>query len=294
MMRINSSLTALSPAKLNLFLHITGRRADGYHNLQTLFQFVDLCDELSFETTQDSALTLDFPGGDIAPEQNLIFRAALALRQSTGCEQGAKIRVEKNIPMGGGLGGGSSNAATTLVALNTLWNLKLNTQTLCNIGVKLGADVPIFIHGHAAIATGVGEVFENVEISEPYYLLGVPPCHVPTARLFQEKQLTRDSRTITLCAFLNGEGHNDFEPVTRKLFPEVESTMKALNQVGKAQMTGTGACVFASFPSRNSAEAALGELSRICNQQPLVSTRWAIVRGLNKSPLYTGKLARQF
>ncbi len=286
-------ITALSPAKLNLFLHITGRRPDGYHNLQTLFQFIDLCDQLTFTLRNDGELLLDFPDTALSAPDNLIIRAAQALQRETGCRRGADIVVEKHIPMGGGLGGGSSNAATTLVVLNHLWQTDLSTQRLADIGVTLGADVPIFIHGHAAIAEGVGEIFQDVTIDEPWYVLMIPPCHVPTARLFQEKQLTRDSRVITLCAFLNGDGHNDFEPVTRSLFPDVEAAIQALNHVGKARMTGTGACIFAPYATRQLAEDAAGKLSDIVKSRNMQHFAWKVVRGVNKSPLYTGKLVRR-
>lgn len=286
-------ITALSPAKLNLFLHITGRRPDGYHNLQTLFQFIDLCDQLTFTLRNDGELSLDFPDTALSAPDNLIMRAAQALQRETGCTRGADIVVEKHIPMGGGLGGGSSNAATTLVVLNHLWQTDLSTQRLADIGVTLGADVPIFIHGHAAIAEGVGEIFQDVTIDEPWYVLMIPPCHVPTARLFQEKQLTRDSRVITLCAFLNGDGHNDFEPVTRSLFPDVEAAIQALNHVGKARMTGTGACIFAPYATRQLAEDAAGKLSDIVKTRNMQHFAWKVVRGVNKSPLYTGKLVRR-
>lgn len=286
-------ITALSPAKLNLFLHITGRRPDGYHNLQTLFQFIDLCDQLTFTLRNDGELSLDFPDTALSAPDNLIMRAAQALQRETGCTRGADIVVEKHIPMGGGLGGGSSNAATTLVVLNHLWQTGLSTQRLADISVTLGADVPIFIHGHAAIAEGVGEIFQDVTIDEPWYVLMIPPCHVPTARLFQEKQLTRDSRVITLCAFLNGDGHNDFEPVTRSLFPDVEAAIQALNHVGKARMTGTGACIFAPYATRQLAEDAAGKLSDIVKTRNMQHFAWKVVRGVNKSPLYTGKLVRR-
>lgn len=286
-------ITALSPAKLNLFLHITGRRPDGYHNLQTLFQFIDLCDQLTFTLRNDGELSLEFPDASLNATDNLIMRAAQALQRETGCTRGANIVVEKHIPMGGGLGGGSSNAATTLVVLNHLWQTGLSTQRLADIGVTLGADVPIFIHGHAAIAEGVGEIFQDVTIDEPWYVLMIPPCHVPTARLFQEKQLTRDSRVITLCAFLNGDGHNDFEPVTRSLFPDVEAAIQALSHVGKARMTGTGACIFAPYATRQLAEDAAGKLSDIVKTRNMQHFAWKVVRGVNKSPLYTGKLVRR-
>lgn len=288
-----TTLTAQSPAKLNLFLHITGRREDGYHNLQTLFQFIDLCDELTFTSSSDATIQVDFPDKSVDTADNLITRAALLLQQETGCTKGASIHVCKRIPMGGGLGGGSSNAATTLVTLNELWNTGLSRQALATLGAKLGADVPIFVHGHAAMAEGVGDIFDDVELPEPWFLLVLPPCHVPTALLFQQKQLTRNSPLIKLCAFLNGEGRNDFEPVTRSLFPDVDSALQALSQVGEARMTGTGACVFATFQSRLSAEAAESSLSRILEAQGLSGFVSKVVRGMNISPLYTGKPGRQ-
>lgn len=286
-------LEILSPAKLNLFLHITGQRADGYHNLQTLFQFIDLCDQMVVEANGTGKIALQFPDASVDTADNLVTRAAKALQLAAGCARGATISVTKRIPMGGGLGGGSSNAASTLVALNYLWRTGLNNNELCQIGLKLGADVPIFIHGHAAIAEGVGEIFEDVAIDEPWYLLLVPACHVPTARLFQEKQLTRDSKPINLCAFLKGAGHNDFEPVTRKLFPEVEHAMQLLNHVGKAVMTGTGACVFASYPSAALAEQAAKQLKHNAKEQGVEPLKWQVVKGRNLSPLYSGILAAQ-
>jgi 4-diphosphocytidyl-2-C-methyl-D-erythritol kinase len=287
-------LSAQSPAKLNLFLHITGRRPDGYHNLQTLFQFVDFCDRLEFERTPDhSAIQVEPALAGVPAEQNLIWRAARLLQDTTGCTQGARIKLHKQLPMGGGLGGGSSNAATTLVALNHLWQTGLNRDALCTLGLKLGADVPIFVHGHAALAHGVGERFEDVNVPEPWYLIAIPACHAPTAELFQEKQLTRDSDPITICAFLDGAGHNDFEPVLRKRFPLIDRCLHLMDTVSKAKVTGSGACLFCSFADEQSARSANQQL---LERMPAFSlthqdVSWRIAKGLNRSPLYSGCLA---
>lgn len=286
-------LRAQSPAKLNLFLHITGRRPDGYHNLQTLFQFVDFCDHLEFTPTQDGhiILTPDLPG--VPVESNLIVRAARLLQRHTGCPQGARIHLDKHLPMGGGLGGGSSNAATTLVALNHLWQTGLNRQQLQGLGLSLGADVPIFIHGHAALAQGVGEQFEDASIPEPWYLIGIPSCHAPTAELFKEKQLTRDSALITMCAFLKGAGHNDFEPVLRKRFPLIDQCLHLMDTVSKARVTGSGACLFSSFDSEQQAQTAMQQLVARMPDFSLTAqdVSWQVSKGMNRSPLYSGSLA---
>lgn len=286
-------LRALSPAKLNLFLHITGRRPDGYHNLQTLFQFVDFCDTLEFTPTSQDDIVLepDLPG--VPAAQNLIVRAAHLLQQHTGCRQGAHIRIEKRLPMGGGLGGGSSNAATTLVALNHLWQTGLSRTQLQALGLSLGADVPIFIHGHAALAQGVGEQFEDVTIPEPWYLIGIPSCHAPTAELFKEKQLTRNSDLITIRAFLAGAGRNDFEPVLRKRFPLIDQCLHLMDTASKARVTGSGACLFSIFGSEQHANTARQQLIAHMPDFSLTNqdVRWQIAKGMNRSPLYSGCLA---
>lgn len=286
-------LAVRSPAKLNLFLHITGRRPDGYHNLQTLFQFVDFCDDMTFDATPTNpAIQVEPPIPGVAPEQNLIYRAATLLQQATGCQQGARIRLTKRLPMGGGLGGGSSNAASTLVALNHLWQTGLSRPQLQALGLSLGADIPIFIHGHAALAQGVGEQFENVEIPEPWYLLAIPACHASTAELFQEKQLTRNSDLITVRAFLDGAGRNDFEPVLRKRFPLIDRCMALMDTAGKARVTGSGSCLFSSFDNEQAARSAH---QRLVAQMPELDltdqdVKWQVVKGLNQSPLYSGSL----
>ncbi|MCG8672908.1 MAG: 4-(cytidine 5'-diphospho)-2-C-methyl-D-erythritol kinase [Pseudomonadales bacterium] len=283
------TLALPSPAKLNLFLHITGRRADGYHNLQTLFQFIDFCDTLHFNNTDSPGeikLTPDIDG--VPKEQNLIYRAAKLLRKATDCELGASIHLEKQLPMGGGLGGGSSNAATTIVALNHLWRTGLNQDQLADLGNQLGADVPVFVRGKAAVAEGTGEILTPVDIQEPWYLILVPDCHVETAALFADKHLTRNSNPITLRAVLNtplGElGHNDFEPVARSKFSAIEEGLTLLSGYGSAKLTGTGACLFCDFHSQEEAEKAQRDLS---NKRTEHRFRSHIAAGHNQSPLHS-------
>lgn len=289
------TLTALAPAKLNLFLHITGRRTDGYHNLQTLFQFIDLCDTLTFEVREHPELSVEpnIPG--VPQEDNLIYRAALLLQQHARHPQGAHIRLNKQLPMGGGLGGGSSDAATTLVALNHLWRTGLNRRQLAELGLRLGADVPIFIHGQSALAQGVGEQFEDVAIPEPWYLIAAPNCHANTAELFQEKQLTRDSKLIRIRDFLAGGGHNDFEPVLRKRFPLIDRCMTLMDTEGQAKVTGSGACLFLSCLDEQDAKRKQQALIHRTAEFHLENqdVKWIIAKGCNYSPLYSGALADQ-
>jgi len=268
-----------SPAKINLFLHITGQRDDGYHLLQTAFQFLDYCDFLQFTVTEQSDIELSTPIPDVPQDQNLIVRAAKQLQQHAHCKKGAIISIEKNLPMGGGLGGGSSNAATTLVALNHLWQCHLSTEQLAEIGLNLGADVPIFIHGHAAWAEGVGEQLTAISPAEPWYVVIVPPCHVSTAQVFASQELTRDCEPITIPRFLSGEGGNICEGIVKERYPAVSDALNWLNQFGKARMTGTGACVFAGFDSQAQAQTVVSTLP----------TDWQgfVARGQNKSPLAT-------
>lgn len=275
-----------SPAKLNLFLHITGKRTDGYHNLQTLFQFIDYCDTLYFSNTDHNGpIHLDTALPGVPMQANLIYRAATALRDATGCHRGATIRIEKHLPMGGGLGGGSSNAATTLVALNHLWKTRLSEDQLADIGLTLGADVPVFVRGRAAVAEGIGEQLSDVSPEEPWYLLLIPNCHVETAALFADKCLTRNSKPIRIRAFLEGQesGHNDFEPVARRLFPDIETGFQLLNQLGHARLTGTGACLFCAYPTRDAALAANQKLTTLAPDRFRFQTR--VARGMNLSPL---------
>ena len=286
------TISVLSPAKLNLFLHITGQRADGYHELQTLFQFIDWGDELTFEPSASSTIELSPAIQGVPEASNLIVRAARLLQQATGCQQGAKIQLSKQLPMGGGLGGGSSNAASTLVALNQLWGTGLSKQQLQVLGLQLGADVPIFVYGQAALATGVGEQFEAVTIPEPWYLILHPHCHADTALLFQQKQLTRNSKLIRLRAFLSGQGHNDFEPVLRHMFPLMERCFRLLATETRPQLTGSGSCIFASFSSATQAEACQATLVAKLDEFGISSAEvdWKVAKGHNLSPLYFGSL----
>jgi len=272
------SLTLPAPAKLNLFLHITGRRPDGYHLLQTVFQFLEQADTLHFHHRDDSVITLspELPG--VPTESNLIVRAARLLQAHTGCRAGADIVLEKRLPMGGGIGGGSSDAATTLLGLNRLWGLDLPLTELAPLGLSLGADVPVFVQGQAAWAESVGEDLTAVDIPEPWYLVLTPNAHVRTADVFQHPQLTRHTPAITVAAFLGGglarSVRNDCENIVRQLSPEVDAALNWLAQHGIARMTGTGACCFIACPDRATAEHLLatspipGFVSRGCNQSP--------------------------
>jgi 4-diphosphocytidyl-2-C-methyl-D-erythritol kinase len=266
-----------APAKVNLFLHILGRRPDGYHELQTVFQFAGLCDTLSFELREDGEVrrTTDLPG--VAPEADLVVRAARLLQSHTGTRLGADIGVTKRIPTGAGLGGSSSDAATTLVALDHLWGAGLSSPELQSIGRRLGADVPIFLHAQATWAEGIGERFSPIALDEPWYLLIRPDIEVSTAAVFNDPDLTRNTSPITIAGFLAGEGHNDCEPVVRVRYPEVGAALDWLGERAHARLTGTGSCVFGAFPSEAEAQAILAELPR----------RWGgfVAQGRNRSPL---------
>ena len=267
-----------APAKLNLFLHITGRRSDGYHCLQTLFQLLDFGDLLSFEPRKDGLITLDplIPG--VAPAQNLVVRAARLLQQTTADILGADIRLEKRLPMGGGVGGGSSDAATTLLALNKLWQLELSLDDLASLGLQLGADVPVFIHGRSAWAEGIGELLQPVDIKESWYLVVQPPCSVATAEIFSSKQLTRHTPPITIATFFGQGTRNDCEPVVRSLYPAVDRALNWLGQYLPAQLTGTGACIFARCDSELQARELLQQLPADLNG--------FVARGVNRSPTH--------
>tara|TARA_R110002050_G_scaffold269917_2_gene412596 strand:- start:140216 stop:141046 length:831 start_codon:yes stop_codon:yes gene_type:complete len=266
-----------SPAKLNLFLHITGRRSNGYHELQTVFQFLDYGDTLSFETTVEPHIQLLTQIEGVEHDSNLIVRAAKALQQHTGVTQGALISLDKRLPMGGGLGGGSSNAATTLVALNRLWDCRFSNDELAQIGLKLGADVPVFIHGYAAWAEGVGEKLSPILPPEPWYVVIVPPCHVSTSEIFSTTELTRDCEPITISRFLSGEGRNVCEDVVKYRYPAVFEALSWLAQYGQARMTGTGGCVFVDVNNQQQAQKIVDDLpeywqgfvAKGCNSSPL-------------------------
>jgi 4-diphosphocytidyl-2-C-methyl-D-erythritol kinase len=266
-----------APGKLNLFLHVVGRRPDGYHRLQTAFQFIDLCDELRFWQRPPGVIerVSDLPG--VPVDDDLCVRAARLLTGRARAPAGVAIEVAKRLPMQGGVGGGSSDAATVLVALNDLWGLGLPATELAALGLTLGADVPVFVHGRAAWAEGIGEELAPIDVPEPFYLLVRPDVTVSTAEVFKSPELTRDSPVITIRGFLTTGGRNDCEAVVRRRFPAVAEALDWLGGYGPARLTGTGSCVFAPMPDAARAQAALDALPR----------RWTgfVVRGLNRSPL---------
>lgn len=242
-------LTLPAPAKLNLFLHITGRRADGYHLLQTLFVFLDFCDEINLAVRPDGVIRRTTASSSVEEAADLSVRAARLLQQATGCRLGADIGVLKRIPMGGGLGGGSSDAATVLQGLNRLWQCGLDDDQLAALGLQLGADVPVFVRGHAAWAEGVGEQLTPVVVPEVWYVVIHPRVHVPTAELFSAEDLTRNCPPIKLAAFHNGLGVNVFQSVVEKRYPEVAEASSWLTRHAKAVLTGSGSCLFAEVSS---------------------------------------------
>jgi len=271
-----------APAKLNLMLHITGQRSDGYHLLQTLFQILDFGDVLSFEVTENSAIVPLFEINGVPSEQNLIIRAAKALQQQTRCNMGARIDLIKRLPMGGGLGGGSSDAATTLVALNHLWGLHLSSQELSSIGLQLGADLPIFIHGHSAWAEGVGEQLQPILLPESWFVVINPQIGVSTGDIFSARELTRDCPPITIRDLIS-DGvlstglSNVCQPIVTERYPAVAEALRWLSHFGDARLTGTGACLFAPFESQSEAATVLAQLPE----------QWSgfIAQGCNRSPL---------
>ena len=265
-----------APAKLNLFLHITGRRPDGYHELQTVFQLIDLCDTLLVTVRDDGAIDRPEGPADVPPESDLVVRAARALQDASGTALGATLRVRKRIPIGGGLGGGSSDAATTLLALNQLWGCRLPIDDLARLGLPLGADVPVFIRGFSAWAEGVGERLIPLELPERWYVVIHPGVGVSTREVFQSTELTRNSPLITIRAFFEAGGRNDCEPVVRARCPEVAAALDWLSRYAPARLTGTGSCIFASCATAIEAE-------RIAARVPDDWTSF-VARGLNISP----------
>jgi 4-diphosphocytidyl-2-C-methyl-D-erythritol kinase len=275
---MNATLRLPAPAKLNLMLHITGRREDGYHLLQSVFQFIDLCDWIEFTCEADGEIRR-LPGTNpVAAEEDILLVAARLLQQRFGVDEGVSIRVDKQIPIGGGLGGGSSDAATCLHALNRLWRLDLSLPQLAEMGLELGADVPVFVHGRAAWASGVGEVLQPIDIDEPVYLVVDPGIAVSTAQIFAAEELTRNCDPITIRAFLRGAGSNVCEPVVRKLYPRVGEAIDWLGQFGAARMSGTGACVFVELDSLRQAEIVKSQVP-----DPWVGY---VARAMNRSPLH--------
>ncbi len=277
--QILKSLSLPAPAKLNLFLHITGRRADGYHLLQTLFIFLDKADQIRLEQRNDSQI-MRCAGDPRLPEaEDLTVKAACLLQQVTACPWGANLYVDKRLPMGGGLGGGSSDAATALVGLNALWQCGLNLDELADLGLQLGADVPVFVRGQAAWAEGIGEQLEPVSVAEKWYLVIHPNVHVSTAKIFAQEGLTRDCQAIRIAAFLAGQTVNVFEPVVKEAYPEVAQAFDWLSVYAEAKLTGSGACLFAAFDDETKAQGILA----------LLPEQWSgfVARGVNQSPLHT-------
>ncbi|OWQ34644.1 4-(cytidine 5'-diphospho)-2-C-methyl-D-erythritol kinase [Pseudomonas sp. DrBHI1] len=254
-------LTLPAPAKLNLWLHITGRRADGYHELETVFQFLEHGDELSFALREDGQIRLQTEIEGVPHDSNLIVRAARLLQAQSGTPLGADIWLHKVLPMGGGIGGGSSDAATTLLALAHLWQLDWDEDRLASLGLSLGADVPVFVRGHAAFAQGVGEQLTPVDPEEPWYVVLVPQVSVSTAEIFSHPELTRDSLPLKMRPVPEGNSRNDCQPVVEQRYPEVRNALISLGKFTEARMTGTGSCVFGAFPSKAEADKVLALLS---------------------------------
>ena len=266
-----------APAKLNLFLHVTGRRPDGYHRLQTVFRFIDFADELRFTPRDDGRIVLAGSLAGVAEDDNLVVRAARLLATAAGCRQGVDIALDKRIPMGGGLGGGSSDAATTLLALNRLWQCGFDRAALQAIGLRLGADVPVFIHGQSCFAEGIGEEFRAVGLAPAWYLVLVPPVAVPTAVIFADPGLRRDTPAMAASDWRPGMGGNDLEPVATRLFPAVGDALAVLGRFGPARMSGSGACCFVEFAGEAAARSAQAGL-------PEGSVSF-VARGLDRHPL---------
>ena len=268
-----------APAKLNLMLRIVGQRPDGYHLLQTVFQFIDLCDWITFHPVDDGRVCLKKTIPGVAEADDLTVRAANLLKAETGCESGVRIEVEKNLPMGGGLGGGSSDAATTLVVLNELWGLKLSMEKLMELGLSLGADVPVFVYGYSSWAEGVGEKLERISLHEQWVVVIKPECHVNTKEIFLAKNLTRNSKSITIADFIAGQHQNDCVEVVCQRYQPVKDALVVLSEFSEARLTGTGACVFAQFDSEDEAVNAYESLKN----------KWQVylAKGLNESPLFS-------
>lgn len=247
-------LTLPAPAKLNLMLHILGRRPDGYHELQTIFQFLDYGDELSFALREDGDVRLQTDIADVPHDSNLIVKAARALKEQSGSPLGVDIWLNKVLPMGGGIGGGSSDAATTLLGLNHLWQLGWDEDRLAALGLKLGADVPVFVRGRAAFAEGVGEILTPVNPEEPWYVVLVPQVSVSTAEIFSDPLLTRDTPPIKVRPVPKGNSRNDCLPVVARRYPDVRNALNLLGKFTEAKLTGTGSCVFGAFPNKAEAD----------------------------------------
>lgn len=273
-----SILSLPSPAKINLFLHITGQRSDGYHNLQTLFQLLDFGDKLVFRSNRSGNIKINGNIDGVDEKNNLIFHAATLLQKSTGCDLGCTIDLTKNLPMGAGLGGGSSNAATTLVGLNALWKCGLTANQLSDLGKTLGADVPVFVHGESAFAEGIGDILTPLTLPQRWFLVITPNCHVSTREIFSNPQLTRNSSPIKIRALSGVEYRNDCQDVVSKLHPAVGTVLQWVENFSAPLMTGTGASVFCSFDSKSEAQHVLSKLPK----------QWTgfVAKGVNRSPVH--------
>ncbi|MEH6462201.1 4-(cytidine 5'-diphospho)-2-C-methyl-D-erythritol kinase [Chitinimonas sp. JJ19] len=249
-----------APAKLNLFLHVIGRRSDGYHLLQTVFRLIDHGDTLHIAVDDSGEIVHENPLPGVPAEQDLIIRAARLLQQASGSRLGCRLRLDKRLPMGGGLGGGSSDAATTLMALNHLWGTRFSREQLQTLGLQLGADVPVFIFGQDAFAEGVGEALQPIHLPNQWYVVLIPPVSVPTAEIFSDPCLTRNSEPIIMAAFPNEQMHNDLQAVAVRKYPIIADHLAWLSQYGNAMMTGSGACVFAAFDTQVEAERVITAL----------------------------------
>jgi 4-diphosphocytidyl-2-C-methyl-D-erythritol kinase len=267
-----------APAKLNLFLHVTGQRADGYHELQTLFQLLDWGDEVSIEPLDEPGIKRPRALYAVQEADDLAVRAALLLQAETSCRQGARIEVKKRIPAGAGLGGGSSDAATVLMVLNRLWGCGLDVDELASIGIRLGADVPVFVRGHSALASGVGDELQSVDLGDRYYLLIFPGFSISTGGVFRHRDLPRESSKISLSEALAGAGRNDCEVVVKKQFPHLKQMLEDMEQWGAARMTGTGSTYFISMPDEKTAKSTAQAIKCRYNVRA--------VRGVNRSPLH--------
>lgn len=272
------SITLPSPAKLNLFLHILDRREDGYHNLQTLFQLLDYGDQLSFSANKQSEINITSNIEAVAPRDNLVFKAATALQQATDCKWGCDIELDKKLPMGAGLGGGSSNAATTLVGLNSLWQCNLSLDQLAEIGGELGADIPVFVKGFSAFAEGIGDKLTPISLDEFCYLVVTPKIKVSTEQIFCHSELTRNASAIKIRALSEELYRNDCQSVVETLYPEVKQVLDWLQQHGNPLMTGTGASVYCRFDNQEEAKQV----------QQTVPSSWNsfVAMGVNRSPLH--------
>ncbi len=274
---MGNSISCPAPAKLNLFLHVVGRRADGYHLLQTLFRFIDFGDTLHYTLREDGVVRRVSALDGVPQEQDLCVRAARLLQQECGCPLGVDIALEKRIPLGGGLGGGSSDAATTLLALNRLWHLGLSRERLMQIGLSLGADVPVFVYGENAFAEGIGEQLQVYPLPGAWYVVLFPPVHVATAQIFAHPELTRDTISLRIRDLSPRALRNDLQPVVCSLYPEVVRHLSWLSRFAQARMTGSGACVFAEFPGEGQAQAVLEQLPP--------DMRGIVAHGLQRHPL---------